>query len=377
MRVELWGAMRGLIVHDWIERHGGAEQVLDEIALTFPDAPIACLWSDAPDRFDEARVHESWLARSPLRRRKALATPFMLAAWRHLHLDADWLLCSTHLFAHHAQLSAGKNPKPKLLYTHTPARYIWTPELDVRGKTLVARVASTVYRPIDRNRAQEASGVLANSHFVRDRIFSAWGMDAEVLHPPVDVQTIESRAALTPPEWLTLNSLPEIFVLGASRFVPYKQLERVIDFANSVGVEAVIAGKGPHEDALRKYARQSSVSITFVIEPSDSLLAHLYARATAFIFPPIEDFGIMPVEAMAAGTPVVAINRGGSAESVVNGKTGVLISDFGVENARKSWEVLLEISPENCRERAADFSAEKFRSSLRLWVDWKLDDVVA
>jgi glycosyltransferase involved in cell wall biosynthesis len=366
----------GLIVHDWIERNGGAEQVLDEIASTFPDASIACLWNDAPGRFDEARVHETWLARSPLRRRKAMATPFMLAAWRNLPLDADWLLCSSHLFAHHARLSAGMVSKPKLIYTHTPARYIWTPELDARGTTFLARAASKVYRPVDRRRAHEASGVLANSEFVRDRIFNAWGIDAEVLHPPVDIQSIESRPDLSLIELVTLESLPEIFVLGASRFVPYKQLEKVIDFANSVGVDAVIAGSGPHESALRKYARQSSVNITFVIGPSDSLLAHLYVRATAFIFPAVEDFGIMPVEAMAAGTPVVALNRGGSTETVIDGKTGVLLSDFEHESARKSWAVLLEVVPEDCRVRASDFSAEQFRSSLRSWVDWKLDEVI-
>ncbi|UWF77882.1 MULTISPECIES: glycosyltransferase [Microbacterium] len=319
--------MPGLLVHEWIEPSGGAEQVLEAMARAFPDAGIRCLWDDAPERFG-GRARESWLARTPLRRHKALALPFMVPTWRRLAADpeAEWMLVSSHLFAHHARMPG--RDVPKYVYAHTPARYIWNPELDERGDRPLVRAAAPALRRLDRRRAQEATRIAANSAFVRDRIRRAWGRGAEVIHPPVAVDRILARddwraEVSADAERRVLDELPEAFVLGASRFVPYKRLDLVIAAGARAGLPVVIAGSGPDEPRLRALAETAGTPVRFIIAPSDALLYALLQRASAFVFPAVEDFGILPVEAQAAGTPVVTGPVGGQTETYTAGVSGV------------------------------------------------------
>lgn len=367
--------MTGLIVHEWIERTGGAEKVLDGMRATFPTAEIRCLWNDAPERFPDKMPAESWLARTPLRGKKALALGLMPSAWRNIRLDktVDWLLVSSHLFAHHASLAAPNNEVPKFVYAHTPARYIWEPDLDERGKSLVPRLVSPFLRSYDRSRAAEITYVAANSEFVKRRISSTWGLDATVIYPPVDVTRIQSindwSAELSSPDERILGNLPYDFLLGASRFVRYKQLDRVIDLGERAGVPVVIAGSGPDRARLLTRAAVSSVPVSFVDAPSDALLYAIYQRALAYVFPGIEDFGIMPVEAMATGVPVIVGRVGGAAESVVDGLTGVHL-DFEDDAAYKdALSTTTTLNREDCMQRAREFSTVAFQSNLRRWME--------
>lgn len=361
----------GIIVHEWIEPRGGAENVLDEMAATFPSWPIQCLWNDAPDRYDPSRVRESWIARTPLRRSKSLALPAMPATWRYLGTsDAEWVLCSSHLFSHHARFSGDAREARKYVYAHTPARYIWEPNLDTRGRSLAVRSAAAPLKSLDRLRAAEAHAIAANSHFVRERIRRCWDRDSAVIYPPVDVAAYARDRApeLSAMEQDLLTALPSEYVLGASRFVPYKQLERAIDVAESAGVAAVLAGDGPHREALESYAAASTAHVVFVHRPSQPLLRELYRRAVSYVFAPIEDFGIMPVEAMAAGTPVIARDVGGASETVLDGATGALIPEFTPTEMKKAVETASRISSETCTARAAEFSSDRFRAAIAEWV---------
>ncbi|RWZ46658.1 glycosyltransferase family 4 protein [Labedella phragmitis] len=364
----------GLLVHEWISKSGGSEKVFAELVATFPTADLRVLWSDVQAPFGARRVVESWLARTPLRKSKAAALPFMVGAWRRLPSDRpyDWMLVSSHLFAHHARLRRGSQPFVKLVYVHTPARYIWTPELDARGSGLVARIASTFLKPLDRRRAAEASEIAANSEYVRERIRDTWGLDARVIYPPVDTARIAHGAPwadrLDEDEAGLLASLPEGFVLGASRFIPYKRLELAIKAGESVGRPVVIAGSGPEEARLRDAAAQAEVPVHFVLKPSDALLFALYERASVYVFPAVEDFGIMPVEAMACGTPVIANTVGGAGESVGVCGGGVLLDAFDRQSLRTAIEAVQTIDRSALRERVGRFSAERFRSEIREWV---------
>src|SRR5690606_22739556 len=125
------------------------------------------------------------------------------------------------------------------------------------------------------------------------------------------------------------SALPSAFVLGASRLVPYKRVDAAIIAGEAAGLPAVIAGDGPDRARLAALAARASIPVTFLGRTSDALLRELYRRATVYVFAPIEDFGIMPVEAMAAGTPVIARDIGGAAETVVDGVTGALVSELG------------------------------------------------
>lgn len=367
--------MPGFIVHEWIEASGGSEQVLDHLAMMYPDAGMFTLWNDVPNRYAGRDVQESWMASTPIRRSKIAALPLMPPTWRGIRTaqSYDWILASSHLFAHHVQLRGPSADVPKYVYAHTPARYLWAPELDTRGRLPGVKAAASVLRPLDRRRAGEARAVAANSEFIRQRIASAWDRDAVVIHPPVRVEALiqkdDWRDQLEGPELTVLVGLPDMFILGASRFVGYKRLDRVIDMGELVGLPVVIAGGGPEEAELRRRAATASIPVHFVIRPSDALLAQLYRSAAVFGFPPVEDFGLMPVEAQAAGTPALVNTRGGAGESVVHGVTGAVVDIDSDEEVRAGLELALGLSAESCRARARDFSPDVFVQKIHAFVD--------
>lgn len=363
--------MSGVLVHEWLSRRGGSENVLVELARIFPDAKIAALWDDDPSRFESGRVNETWLARTPLRSHKALALPLMPATWRHLpHSEADWILASSHLFAHHARFSGPARHVPKFVYAHTPARYIWTPELDMRGDSNLVRAMSRPLQALDRRRAQEAHSIAANSAFVAARIERTWERESTVIYPPVSVAKFatDAEASLSVEEQRLLESLPAGFILGASRFVPYKRLDIAISAGVAADLPVVIAGDGPDEARLRSLADEHPGRVTFVKQPSSALLGQLYRRALVLVFPAIEDFGIMPVEAMAVGTPVIANRVGGASESVLHGETGALLDTFDEASLREAVSIASGIESTACVSRAWEFDVSVFERRIKEWI---------
>ncbi|MHA7239334.1 glycosyltransferase [Arthrobacter sp. TMS1-12-1] len=368
--------MTGLVVHEWIESAGGSENVVEAALKALPSPELYCLWNDDPTRFPHVEVTETWLSRTPLRRSKAIALPFLIPTWRRSRLakQYEWMLVSSHSFAHHVTL--GDQPDiPKFVYVHTPARYVWEPSVDHRGRNPLGPLIRPHLRRIDRRGAQQdkASHLVANSHYISERIGRCWGRESQVIYPPVEARAIASvedwTIHLTDGEADALHDLPEQFILGASRLVPYKRLDAVINFGNAVDTPVVIAGAGPDAARLQALADESSVPVTFLGRVSNPLLYALYQRSLALVFPPVEDFGIMPVEAMAAGTPVIGLRAGGVAESVLHGTSGYLLEDFGDESAMvEAMEGALAVRPESCRKQAETFDVAVFQAAIRSWV---------
>lgn len=364
--------MAGLIVHEWFAKHGGSENVVEQMLEALPESDLQVLWNDRDPKKRPAR--ETWIARTPLRNSKALSLPFQLPTWRHLpsSVQYDWMLVSSHLFAHHARLRSQPS-LPKYVYAHTPARYIWAPELDTRGAARHIRLASAFLKPIDRKRAQEAVRIAANSEFTRERILRAWGRDADVIYPPVDIERITSRSnwadMLSAEDAATLESLPEGFLLGASRMVPYKRLDAVIDAGEATGSPVVLAGAGPLWEALSARANVAGVPVLMVHRPSDELLFALYQACRAFVFPAVEDFGIMPVEAMAAGAPAIVPTAGGASESVALVRGGVAVTGLGADDWRWALTQADHIDRENLPARTEQLSNSSFQRRVRGWLE--------
>ncbi|MFV0373216.1 glycosyltransferase [Microbacterium sp.] len=366
--------MSGILVHEWLSPEGGSENVFATLCEMFPDAERWALWDASEGRF--AGIHETLLARTPLRGQKAAALPFMPAVWRALpSRSAEWVLCSTHAFAHHARFHGPARDAPKFVYAHTPARYVWAPELDGRGGGAVARGLSSLLKRVDRARAQEPTAIAANSDFVADRIARCWEREASVIHPPIAVDEFGVEPDLDSVDERVLDNLPTGYLLGFSRFVPYKRLDAVIDAGRAVGLPVVLAGAGPDEQRLRAIADERHPGrVTFVHRPSAPLLRALYRHARALVFAPVEDFGIVPVEAMASGTPVVANAVGGAAESVVVGETGTLVREWNSPSeVREAVERAVSMDSAACVRRARDFSPEVFEQNMRGWLQTRLD----
>ncbi|MCD2193640.1 glycosyltransferase [Actinomycetospora endophytica] len=358
----------GLLVHEWLAPAGGSEQVFDRIVADFPRADVLCLWDDRGNRYPDRQVRETWLARTPLRHHKALALPLTPLVWAHqMHGTYDWAVVSTHSFAHHVRFSCAPGMR-KILYVHTPARYVWEPELDARGDGALARAASPWLRALDRRRAAEAHTLVANSHFVARRIARTWSREAHVIHPPVEVERIASvrdwRGRLDGPEAAVSDGLPSEFVLGASRFIPYKRLDLVIRAGEAVDLPVVIAGGGPEEEALRAAAAPARVPVHVVVDPSDALLYSLYQRATVFVFPPVEDFGIMPVEAMATGTPAVVNVEGGAPETLAGRPVGAVFDAASPASLREAVETACSRHRATVADHARRFDSRLFDDAM-------------
>ena len=348
--------------------------MLDAFAEIYPEADIRCLWSDVTERFPGRNVHETWLARTPLRRSKALALPFMPMTWASApKKDYEWALISSHLFAHHARISNGPEPAKKFSYIHTPARYLWNAELDTRGANPFVKSVAPIFRAVDKNAAKTTHEFAANSKYIRERIRTTWDRDAKVIYPPVDIKKIQSvpdwSSRVSADERRILDNLPKDFILGASRFVPYKRLDLVIEAGAVTSQPVVIAGSGPELAALKHLAHDRRIQVTFVERPSDELLYALYQLAMVFVFPAIEDFGIMPVEAMACGTPVVVNSRGGAGESVNAPIAGLTLDNFSGKRLSDAIQEAADIHRETVAENARNFSLERFKTNISSWIN--------
>ena len=365
---------RGVLVHDWVEPIGGSENVLQELAALLPGSDLVCSWMNAPDRFPDRRIVETALSRPPWRGRKALALAASVAAWRQVpNRDYAWALVSSHAFAHHCRFVGQQPDFRKLVYVHSPARYVWDPQLDLRGSHPLTRLAAAPLRVLDRHRAGEPAAIAANSGYVADRVRRHWRREATVIHPPVDVTGIRAvadwAAELSEPEREVLDRIGDEFLLGASRLIPYKRLDRVVAVADRLGMPAVIVGDGPERTALAAAARTARVPVHLLGEVSTPLLRALYQRARCYLFPPVEDFGIMPIEAMAAGAPVVASAIGGTAESVVPGRSGALVSDWDdLDEVARAVEDAMALPRAGVVERSGEFSGERFAARVEEWV---------
>lgn len=375
--------MSGLIVSDWIEKTGGAENVLRNMCEVFPDARIFTLWNDSDDnQIGNQKIEESWLSKSPLRKSKALALPFMSTTWRNIKVsETEWILSSSHLFSHHAAKRAGDSRIPKLSYVHTPARYIWEPDLDSRfPKNFLTERALDQLRLTDRKMASKSDAVAANSQYIARRIQTTWGIEkVEVIYPPVDLSFYRNysfhmtNAELQHLEHLA-KSLPESFLLAASRLVPYKRIDTAIELASKMRIPLVVVGEGPDLQRLKYLAASSSSPVFFLGRTTSQELARLYELAVAYLALGEEDFGIMAVEAIAAGGKVVANVTGGFGETVIDSITGASCNPDDLGDVQSAVERVSTSQFPDAQSFIDKFDPSVFKTKLKVWVEKSRDE---
>jgi glycosyltransferase involved in cell wall biosynthesis len=350
------------MVHEWFGATGGSEAVFLAIADLLPHAERLVLWADEGVDTDRLRLGQSWLARTPLRRSKALALPAMPVVWRTLSNHRfDVVISSSHAFAHTVKLGDPEQTR-HLSYIHSPARYVWSPDFDGRGSHPLLRAPRKVLQAADIRLSRHVHAYAANSREVQGRINRFWHRDAEVINPPVDTDYFAAASASD-------RSQPRDYLLGIGRWIPYKNFDLMIAIADAAGLPLVIAGSGPEEERLRRLAAGVRVPVHFEVRPDRERLRQMYWGARALLFPAHEDFGIIPVEAQACGTPVLGLRRGGLLETVVDGETGFLVDSREPGPYADAVRRLGELSPRRIQEHAGRFSAEHFAGRIARWID--------
>jgi glycosyltransferase involved in cell wall biosynthesis len=357
---------RVAVVHDWLTIPGGSEDVVIELLRMFPDAELFTSVYDPepwPAIVRERPVHASWLNRIPgAARHYPKLLPLMTGAFRRFDLSRfDLVLSSSHACAKNV-----RTPGHTLhvCYCHTPMRYAWDERL-LEGEEIgrLTRLAlPLLLRRLRRQDVRGAAGpdaIVANSRHVAARIREHWGRESEVVNPPVDVDRMLAVARERQREQ------GEGYYLVFGRVVPYKRVDLAVAAAASLGRRVKVAGDGRAMAAVRE-AASGHAGVELLGRVSDEQRDRLLGGARALLFPGEEDFGIVPVEAQAAGLPVIAYGVGGATETVLDGRTGVLFA----EQTRRSLVAAierfegLEIDTEAVRANAARFGRERFREEM-------------
>jgi len=355
--------MRVALVHDWLTAYGGAERVLLEMHRMFPEAPIyTSVYSPdtLPAEFAGLDVRPSFLQKIPgVARRHRLTLPLLPLAFEHFDLsDYELVLSSSHACA--KGVITGPDTR-HISYIHTPLRYAWDLShsyLHHEGlpawKQALAHPLLHYLRLWDQLSAQRIDTLLCNSEFVQRRIRKYYHREAQVLYPPVDV-----------PETLPTRD-PQDFFLVAGRQVSYKRVELVVETFAQLKWPLKVVGAGPENARLRRLAGPHTEFLGAVDRPT---LERLYTQARALVFAPLEDFGIMPVEAQAHGCPVIAYGRGGALETVKDGETGLFFAEQSVTSLQAALQrfVALEsgFEPLRLHQHAYKFRVEHFVQGLR------------
>ena len=357
--------MKVALVHDWLTGLRGGERVLEQLCLLHPDADIFTLVhvpGSAGPIIERHRITASFINRLPQKHYRNYL-PLFPAAIESLDLRGYELVLSTsHAVAKGCRPQAGAT---HVSYIHTPMRYVWDqfeayfgPGRAGLPTRIAARTVAPFLRGWDVRSTARAHGLIANSKFVAERIRRFWNRTADaVVYPPVDTSRFVPSA-----------DGADDYALIVSALVPYKRVELAVSAFSRLKRKLLVAGDGPE---LHKLQAAAGPSVRFLGSVSHDALPGLYARARFFLLPGEEDFGIAPVEAQAAGRPVLALARGGALETVVDGETGSFFPEPTVESLIGGIEAIdkLPADPARIRAHAQRFDAARFGPELQREID--------
>lgn len=365
------------IVCDWLTGIGGAERVVLELHRMFPEAPIYTSQYNpaAIDWFKDADVQTTWLQKLPKSLKKFLP---VLRAWTFSHLDLsgyDLVISSSGAEAKGIKVS--KNTL-HVNYCHSPTHYYWS-----RYEQYMHRPGFGFFDPLariglkllaepmrrwDYRAAQSPDVIIANSTHTQAEIKKYYGRDSTVIHPPVDTERFLPTTNYNPEQSRKDSQLPtppRRGLVAAGRQTPYKRLDLAVAACTQLGLPLTVIGNGPDHQKLRKMA---GPTITFITDATDQDIPRYFAAAEAFIFPGTDDFGIVAVEAMAAGTPVIAYKKGGTLDYVMPGKTGLFFNQQTAESLTTTLKTFhqAQFDAHKIQHQAQKFNTAAFRHNLTL-----------
>ena len=360
------------IVCDWLTNQGGAEKVILGLHQLFPDAPIyTSLYN--PDKlkgFERAEIHTSFIQKIPgAVTHHQLFLYLMPRAFESFDLDKyDIIISSSHSCA------KGIIVKPGTLhisYCHSPMRYAWEnhqnyiKEYAISG--LVKKIAPFLIHRIrlwDRLSSDRVDQFIANSNYIKSRIRKFYRRDSEVIYPFIETANYTS------------HKTQSNFYLAVGRLTSYKKFDLIVDTFNRLELPLKIVGTG---NMLKKLKEKAKSNIEFLGYTSDSELRDLYGQAKALIFPQCEDFGIIPLEAMASGCPVIAYQKGGALETIIDRETGIFFPEQTTESLIEAIDLFqsLAFDKQKIIAHAKKFDKEHFNKNIldyigQCWENYKL-----
>ena len=373
-----WPAPRRVaIVHDWLVVYGGAEHVLRELIALFPECDLFSVVDFMSDKDREhlfgKRAKTTFIQRMPFSETKYRSyLPLMPLAIEQLDMSPyDLVISSSYAVAKGVMTGPDQ---VHICYCHSPIRYAWDlqhqylrqTQLTSGLKSVLARLTLHYMRIWDCRTAPSVDKFIANSDYIRRRISKIYGRESQIVHPPVDIGSFP------------YHPNKENFYLTASRMVPYKRIDLIVEaFTKMPDKKLIVIGDGPEMARVRNL---TGANVTLLGYQEDAVLRDHLQRARAFIFAAEEDFGILPVEAQACGTPVIAFGKGGALETIIGvgnraGKapTGIFFDEQTVPDlmdAVRRFEAS-SINPADCRLLAETFSIEAFRNAWRgiVWME--------
>lgn len=365
--------MNTALIHEWMVTQAGAESVLGSMVDLYP-GPIHTLFHD-PDglkgtRWENAEIYTSMLQRIPFGRKHHRSfLPLYPMAIEQFDLREYGLILSSSYAVAKGVLTS--SDQLHICYCHSPMRYIWDltfQYLEASGlkgglKSFFVRSIFHYIRTWDVVSSNRVNEFIANSNYIARRIKNCYNRESTVIYPPVDVDRFK------------ISNKKDDYFITVSRLVPYKRTDLLIKAFNELGLKLLVIGEGPHKKYLKSI---SSKNIEFLGYISSEDLAEKLSKARAFLYSAEEDFGIVNVEAQAAGVPVIAYGRGGALETVIENETGLFFYRQQVEAVIDTVKDFLRkessFDPQKIRSNAEKFPRSRFEREFKEFVDKKWEE---
>lgn len=372
--------LRIAIVHDWFVG-GGAEQVVEQLHKIYPQAPIYTAYCSPVwrQRLAGAKIITSYMQNWPLPKLRKFLPPLRAMWFSRLDLSGyDLVISSSGAEAKGVKV---KTPAVHINYCHAPTHYYWSrydEYLNSPGFGFldpVARLGLKLLvgpmRKWDFKAAQRPHHIIANSSYIKGQVKQYYGRDAQVINPPVDIdrfKILNKPGATTPENKFSGGPTPRNGFLAAGRQTPYKRIDLAIAACTKLSLPLTVIGNGPEHKKLKKMAGRS---VTFMRGLSDEDIVKHFQSVNAFIFPGVDDFGIVAVEALAAGTPVIAYKDGGALDYIRPGQNGVFFDKQDVDELAKVLSSFnsAQFDSGKVRQSALPFSPQEFRRKFEAMVN--------